>query len=237
MKLYIIAGHGAGDPGAVGNGYQEAERVRALAGRLGALGGNSVIVCDTSRNWYADGGISSYPFSSDAQILELHMDSFSSSAAKGGSVLIKPGIGGADSHDVSLANFISAYFPGRSQKIKEQSLGNADRAYARRIPYRLLETCFISNPEDILKFNGNIDAVAKGILGAFGVTVTPAPTPTPTPPSNDELFRVRKSWADSKSQLGAFKEINNAKRLADSKAETVYPYKVFNSKGEQVHPK
>lgn len=37
MKLYIIAGHGAGDPGACANGYQEAERVRALAKRIKAL--------------------------------------------------------------------------------------------------------------------------------------------------------------------------------------------------------
>ena len=30
-KLYIICGHGAGDPGAIGCGYNEAERVRELA--------------------------------------------------------------------------------------------------------------------------------------------------------------------------------------------------------------
>ena len=29
MHLFIIAGHGAGDPGATENGYTEAERVRA----------------------------------------------------------------------------------------------------------------------------------------------------------------------------------------------------------------
>ena len=29
-KLYVIAGHGAGDCGAVGNGCQEAERVREI---------------------------------------------------------------------------------------------------------------------------------------------------------------------------------------------------------------
>lgn len=37
-KLFIIAGHGAGDSGAVGNGYTEAERVRALASRIAVLG-------------------------------------------------------------------------------------------------------------------------------------------------------------------------------------------------------
>ena len=56
MHLFIIAGHGAGDPGATGNGYTEAERVRALAARIGALGGSNVTIADTSRNWYADKG-------------------------------------------------------------------------------------------------------------------------------------------------------------------------------------
>ena len=55
--LYVIAGHGAGDCGAVGYGYTEAERVRALASRLSALGGGNVTVADMNRNWYADNGI------------------------------------------------------------------------------------------------------------------------------------------------------------------------------------
>ena len=55
--LFLIAGHGAGDSGAVGYGYTEAERVRALARRIAAYGGSNVTLGDTSRNWYADKGI------------------------------------------------------------------------------------------------------------------------------------------------------------------------------------
>ena len=73
--LFIIAGHGAGDCGAIGYGYTEAERVRALASRLSALGGGNVTVADMNRNWYADNGIMSLNIPSDWQILELHMDS------------------------------------------------------------------------------------------------------------------------------------------------------------------
>ena len=40
--LFVIAGHGAGDPGACANGFSEAERVRALATRIKALGGDRV---------------------------------------------------------------------------------------------------------------------------------------------------------------------------------------------------
>ena len=78
--LFVIAGHGAGDPGAVGNGYTEAERVRALANRIKALGGDNVTLGDTSRDWYADNGISSLNMDKSWQIIELHMDSASASA-------------------------------------------------------------------------------------------------------------------------------------------------------------
>lgn len=44
--LFVIAGHGHGDSGAVGNGYTEAERVRALANRIGQLGGSNVTLGD-----------------------------------------------------------------------------------------------------------------------------------------------------------------------------------------------
>ena len=68
-KLFVICGHGAGDPGACGNGYQEAERVRALGKRIKELGGNHVILGDMSRNYYADNGISNLTISKDDQII------------------------------------------------------------------------------------------------------------------------------------------------------------------------
>lgn len=46
-----------------------------------------------------------------------------------------------------------------------------------------------------------------------------------------ELYRVRKSWADSKTQLGAFKSLNNAKALADKNPG----YKVYNGGGKVVY--
>lgn len=46
------------------------------------------------------------------------------------------------------------------------------------------------------------------------------------------LYRVRKSWGDAKSQVGAYKDLNNAKRAADSHSG----YKVYDPNGNQVHP-
>lgn len=167
-ELAIIAGHGAGDPGACANGYSEAERVRALAARIGALGGSRVTVLDTSRNWYADGGVSSLSLPASTQLLELHMDSASPSA-RGGHVIVN-GRYPADSYDEALASFIGAFMPGRAQALVGRTdLANSNRAAARGYSYRLLECGFITNAGDLGRFNSETDALARGILGAFGI--------------------------------------------------------------------
>lgn len=54
-------------------------------------------------------------------------------------------------------------------------------------------------------------------------------TPKENVSSNTELYRVRKNWNDTKSQLGAFKSLESAKAICKE------GYKVFNSKGEIVY--
>jgi hypothetical protein len=49
--------------------------------------------------------------------------------------------------------------------------------------------------------------------------------------SNDQLYRVRKSWADSKTQKGAYRVFDNAKKCADENPG----YKVFDYKGNIVY--
>ena len=49
--------------------------------------------------------------------------------------------------------------------------------------------------------------------------------------SADELYRVRKTWADSKSQKGAFKSLSNAKKCANDNPG----YSVYDSKGKAVY--
>lgn len=166
--LFVIAGHGAGDSGAVGNGYTEAERVRALANRIKKLGGNDVTLGDASRNWYADKGISSLNIPKDWCIIELHMDSASASAS-GGHVIIKSGYT-ADAYDTALANFIGGILPGRAQLIVGRSnLANPNRAAAKGYNYRLVEFGFITNATDVSIFNNRMDDIARGVLSAFRI--------------------------------------------------------------------
>lgn len=48
----------------------------------------------------------------------------------------------------------------------------------------------------------------------------------------EELYRVRKEWTDAKSQKGAYKILENAKKQCDKLGSE---YSVFNSKGEIVY--
>lgn len=199
-KLFVICGHGAGDPGACAHGYQEAERVRALGKRIKELGGSNVILADTNRNYYADDGISKLTYDKDAiWIVELHMDSSTSSSARGGHIIIKSGFA-ADKYDTALAKSISTIFPGRSQSIAKRSdLANVNRAAAKGYNYRLIEHGFISNSTDLDIFNKNIDKIAQAYLDAFGIKSSGS---TSTSSSSSSSTATTKPATSTKKSLG-----------------------------------
>ena len=101
----------------------------------------------------------------------------------------------------------------------------------------ILETGAIKADLSTLKNKSDIygKCIAKGICDYLGVqakpyaegSVTTAPA-KPEKPAN--LYRVRKSWADAKSQVGAFKDLENAKTSAD-----VNHMNVYDSKGKLVY--
>lgn len=180
--LYIIAGHGAGDPGACGNGFQEAERVRALAQRIKDFGGDDVTLHPFSDDAYASNAISRLTIPTDWQICELHMDSAVASA-RGAHVVISSAFE-PDDYDKALAEALAGIFPGRAEKIvKRGDLANPKRAAAKGLPYRLAENGFVSNADDVAVFNSRIDEIARAYLEAFGVSLVQAPVQTPDRPA------------------------------------------------------
>ena len=235
-KLFVICGHGAGDPGACGNDYQEAERVRALGKRVKALGGANVMLGDVNRNYYADNGISGLTIPKDYQIVELHMDSATPSA-RGAHVIIKAGLN-ADQYDIALAKFMSGMFPGRSKTISNRSdLANPARAYAKGYAYRLIECGFISNATDVAIFNSNIDKIAIGILACFGISVqnTQASKPstakpsTPSKKTNDQIAQevINGKWGNGDARKQKLKaagyDYNAIQKLVNQKLNGTAP--------------
>lgn len=183
--LFVICGHGAGDPGADGGGYTEAERVRALGRRIKELGGDAVELGDTSRNWYRDGGLNS--LKTDKPVVELHMDASGVPGAHGAHVIIKSGFE-PDKYDNALADRLSAMMPGRADKlVKVSNLANVNRAARRGINYRLVENGFIDSPIDLAYFNSHVDDIARAYLEVFGIAASSAPAaPTEAQPPAKE---------------------------------------------------
>lgn len=68
-----------------------------------------------------------------------------------------------------------------------------------------------------------MDGFRKDVAKAMGASVPVIPTP-------DKLYRVRKSWSDVASQIGAYKSLDSAKAICKE------GYFVFDDEGNVVYP-
>ena len=87
------------------------------------------------------------------------------------------------------------------------------------------------------KFGKSMETAREDVaelLAAAAPAVTPAPaTPAPAPAPAKEIYRVRKSWEDAKSQIGAYSVLENAKKACDTAGSA---YSVYDSTGKKVYP-
>lgn len=197
MKLHLIAGHGHGDNGAYGSGYCEAERVRSLCATIKNYGGDNVIYHDPSHDYYAEDLFKTLNIASDDVILECHMDGWSDPNTRGGHVIIwhdyEP-----DNYDTALANFIHSFWPGRAHGIYyRDDLKNCGIAAQKGWNYRLAEFGFITCPDDIKKFNDNLDYIAKKVLECFGIGIDNKPQSAPAPDISSAAATSKIDFAES----------------------------------------
>ena len=74
--------------------------------------------------------------------------------------------------------------------------------------------------------------LASKVTAALGGTADQPSQPVETEQPKAQIYRVRKTWADAKSQVGAYKVLANAKISADA-----HPgYSVFDADGNVVYP-
>lgn len=111
-----------------------------------------------------------------------------------------------------------------------------------KIPAVLVEGGFMDGREDykiITSDKGQTayaKAVAEGLIDFLNLkkkkaSATTAKKPAATTATTSELYRVRKTWKDAESQLGAFKSLASAKELADKNPG----FEVYDSKGKAVY--
>lgn len=199
MKILVIAGHGAGDCGAVGNGFREADLTRELARCVSDAMCGNVMIYNASRNCYKDiknneNGARELLKTVDF-VLELHINSHANKTAQGVEVLCK-----RDSvFSRTLAEKVSnCGFSNRGVKLRKDLL-NMNYCDTIDKPYALLECGFITNYHDVSVFKNSQEKIAQAIAQTFKVCYS-----LEEKKKNSKLYRV---------QVGAFARKENAEKL------------------------
>ena len=99
--------------------------------------------------------------------------------------------------------------------VRDGKSGSVDYLNTARNPYK---TCPLYILPHWSAFKAKVQAYMKS-----GTSVS-------TNPTTKQLYRVRKSWSDAKSQIGAFASLDNAKKACKS------GYSVFDANGNVVYP-
>ena len=183
MRLLLIAGHGAGDPGAVSGAWQEAEETRRVAAAVAAAlaGRADVDLYPTARNAYADwksGALDALArFARYDYVLELHFNAFRADAADGkckGTELYTPAAACAADQAI-LRQVCALGFPNRGLK-DGGHLAVISAACRSGTAAALLEVCFLDDPDDMALYAAAPErvarAVAAGIAEGFGLPDT-----------------------------------------------------------------
>lgn len=181
MKILLIAGHGAGDPGACACGYQEANLVREIApilkSKLSAY--VDVDIFDTAKNMYKYLKSNSFNFKNYNYVLELHFnaaanDTTGNGVTTGTEILVHPSEKGTGVENAILKNICSLGFKNRGIKTRSNLQNMNICKGSQGVSYALLETCFIDDADDMKLYQSKKDAVisaiANGIISGFGLT-------------------------------------------------------------------
>ena len=184
MKVLLIAGHGAGDSGAVGNGYKEADLTRKIVAALEPKLKKccSVGVYPTSRNAYTDvqngtfanhvpDGIKSYNYVFEVHLNSAANDPDGNGVTTGTEIYITSAEEGYTVETAILKNVCSMGFRNRGVKRTDFSVIATCKNYG--VSSALLESCFIDDQDDVDLLMPNIDEFAQkvvdGIAEGFGL--------------------------------------------------------------------
>ena len=217
LNVLLIAGHGAGDPGAVANGIQEADETRAVVSNLDTQlqGICNVDIYPTDRNAYADlkAGKLAVRWSDYDYVLEVHFNAFdgapSDGKTKGVECYVTTSEGGISVEEAICKNIASLGLTNRGVKRKNWDVIQAARSAG--VSSALLEVCFLDDPDDMRVYNANktavATAIAAGIVSGFGIQPQP-PAPEPTQPWYQEAM----DWAKEYGLMDGTRPLANVTR-------------------------
>ena len=187
MKLLLISGHGAGDPGAVstlgGKSYREADETRTVTAGLAELlrGAADVTIYPTDRNAYEDyrkGTLAAVAqFSKYDFVLEVHFNAFQvdqgNGKVKGSEIFSTRKAEAAVAEKAILRRLKALGFTDRGLKASGH-LAVINAAAAAGKPAALLEVCFVDDADDMRIYTADrkkvIGAIADGLVEGFNLT-------------------------------------------------------------------
>ena len=185
MKLLLISGHGAGDPGATssigGVAYREADQTRRVTAALQAAltAYCDVTIYPTDRNAFEDhkkGTLAAVAqFSRYDYALEIHFNAALAGAADGKPKGVECYIPvGAESDSVETAICKAVASVGLTNRgVKRYNWAVISKARQSGIRAALLEVCFIDDPDDMAvytsKFQTIVNTIASTIVSCFNL--------------------------------------------------------------------
>lgn len=161
--------------------------------------------------------------------ISLHCNAFNGNAY-GTETHVYPGTNRTIATNVN--NAIINEFGFTNRRVKESDFYVLRNTIADAI---LVEMFFIDSPKDCGIYNGQAKKMAEAIAKGLGVIATSSNTSTSSTGNNNStssLYRIRKNWSDQSSQIGAYSDLDNAKKHVDSNPG----YFVFDSNGNNVYP-
>lgn len=198
FRMLVMAGHGRNvdgswDPGAVGCGYQEANLTRELRDLIKAAADRAGVPCDVApdRNYYSyfkHGG--QYDFTPYNYVLEVHfnasatVDAAGDGKMKGSMVYIDKSETGHSVEDAILNNLYAIgsrqAWDGVVVTQRQESYKNGlmvqSKVRAQGVSHAVLETCFITDQDDMDWYLVNKSKIAQAIIAGiqqgFGLNYT-----------------------------------------------------------------
>lgn len=185
MKLLLISGHGAGDPGATatinGKRYYEFTEARIITAELSnALKPYcDVTVYPADRNAYQDyqkGTLAAVAqFARYDYVLEIHFNAIKAGAAdgrtKGAEIYVTTLEAGTGVEQRIVDNLAALGLINRG--VKRNNYAVIHRAKQAGTSSALLEVCFIDDPDDMAVYTAKraavVQAIANGIRDGFGL--------------------------------------------------------------------
>lgn len=185
MNILLIAGHGAGDPGAVatvnGKSYKEAELTRQVVERVqGVLRKYAqVTVYPTDRNAYSDyqvGKLGAYAdFDRLDYVLEIHFNAAAKDTGngrvKGTEAYVTTSEAGVTVENAILGRMADLGYTNRGVKRKNWAV--ISKAKQAGVSACLLEVCFVDDGDDMALYEKTKEktaqAIALGVAEGFGL--------------------------------------------------------------------